>query len=83
VVLSITLGLISSYVGIDKLIEYQQLQIIDTYQQGFNDGAGEAVSHLFEQTQNCQISKIEINNKSKSLFDFACLGNNSDTRIMP
>jgi len=81
--LSIALGLTSFYVVMDILIVFQQLQIIESYQQGFDDGAVEVVSRLFDQTQFCQISKIEINNKSKSLVDISCLENQFDVNNIP
>lgn len=81
--LSVVLALISFYIGVDKLIEYQNLQIIEYYQQGYNDGAFEAISQLFDQTQNCQISKVEINNVSKSLVDLSCLQNEFDVNNTP
>lgn len=73
--MAIALSLISIYVALDILDESYQMQILEAYQRGYDDGAVEAIYRVFDQTQNCQMSKIDINNVSKSLIDISCLTN--------
>jgi len=42
------------------------------YQKGYDDGIRDTVVVIFEQTENCQVSKLEILNYSKQLIDLSC-----------
>ena len=47
-------------------------------QQAYNQGVKDAVSIIYQQTENCNGSPITIGNLTKTVFDAACLKSNSN-----
>ena len=48
-------------------------QIIESYQNGYNNSAENSVIGLFQQTSNCQPIYIWVGNDTRQLVDVACL----------
>jgi len=73
IALSVALFLTAQYIFLDKLIESNNQKMSQIYQRGYDSGAKDAITALYQQTQNCQISTITLGNLTKHVFDLACL----------
>ena len=71
--LAVGLFLVSQYLILDKLGEYKQQEMVDIYNRGYDKGLTDAVTVLYEQTENCQPSVIKLGNMTKQVFDLACI----------
>jgi len=71
--LSIGLGLVAIFFGIEKLAQATQEQMDEAFQQGYEQGAVDFVSTLFRQTEDCGITPIFLNNLTRSVVDVACI----------
>ena len=85
IIIGLSAGLIFFIInfGLDILVESRQEEILDYYQQGFDAGVTEAVTLLFAQTENCEITSLTMGNDSKFLIDYSCLENNFPKSINP
>ena len=77
------LFLVAQYIVFDKLAESKQKEMLDVYQRGYDNGLKDAVTTLYEQTQNCQKTSITLGNLTKEVFDFSCLKKNVETTPSP
>lgn len=71
--LAVGLGLVTIFFGIDKLAQATQEQIDAAFQEGYEKGAVDFVSTLFQQTEDCGITPVFFNNLTRSVVDIACL----------
>ncbi len=63
---------LSAYIIFEKIEEKILLNEFDVYQKGYDDGIIDTVVVILEQTENCEVSKLEILNFSKQLIDLSC-----------
>ena len=75
------LVLISMYMVLDKLAVTRQQEMVEIYQQGYDQGVRDTVTTLYVQTQNCQRSTITVGNLTKDVFDLDCLQQNNKTSV--
>jgi len=70
--LAVGLGLVLLFFGMDKFTQATQQQRIEAFQAGYEQGAVDFVSSLFQQTENCNITPIHLNNLTMSVVDVEC-----------
>ena len=63
---------LSSYLIFDKIEESIMINEIDIYQKGYEHGIRDVVKIIFEQTENCGISELDMINSSKQIIDLSC-----------
>jgi len=73
IVLAVALILISQYVLLDKWSLTQQQQNLESYQNGYAQGLIDAITSIYQQTQNCQITTVNVGNSTKDIVDISCL----------
>jgi hypothetical protein len=73
IVLCILLAASLSYIGATEYKQSQQEKLQQAYVQGYNQGVTNAVSSLYQQTNNCQAVNIFMGESSKQVIDVACL----------
>jgi|GEM_PF-2808891 hypothetical protein len=73
VLLAILLLIAIGYIAIDKWQDYKQLQYIKAYQDGYSAGVYNAVVSLYQQTEKCQATTINVGNATRQVADAACL----------
>jgi uncharacterized membrane protein YukC len=61
------------YIAFDKWQNARQKEIVSTYQQGYGQGLTDAVTALFQQTENCKATTLTLGNLTRQIFDVACL----------
>jgi len=79
IALSVVLFLVAQYIIIDKVTEKRQEEMLQVFQEGYEEGLTDAVTALFDQTQNCQTTTITLNNFTKEILDYSCLQFESET----
>ena len=78
IILGVALFLVIQYMIIDDWTRANQQLSNEMYQQGYEQGLIDAISAVFQQTQDCQISNITFKNFTKQIFDIGCLESNSE-----
>ena len=73
VILASSLILTVNFFVLDKWLDLRENELSKFYQQGYDRGLEDAVTTIFEQTENCQLASIWIGNSSKDLIDFLCI----------
>ena len=73
IILAIALFSALQYVVFDKLNELKQQDMLNVFQQGYEQGVADSLNLLHEQTQNCQVAEITIGNITKNILDFSCV----------
>jgi len=71
--LAVGLGLVLLFFGMDKFTQATQEQIDAAFQEGYEKGAVDFVSTLFQQTENCGITPMFFNNLTRTVVDIGCL----------
>ena len=71
--LAVGLGLVLLFFGMDKFTQATQQQLFEAFQAGYEKGAVDFVSSLFQQTENCNITPIHLDNLTMSVVDVACV----------
>ena len=71
-------SLMVPFVLLPELNEEENKKLIDNFIRGYDEGVKETVQSLYNETENCKIAPIFIENKTKNLIDFSCLINKSD-----
>jgi len=71
--LAVGLGLVLIFFGLEKLTQATQEQVDEAFQQGYEQGAVDFVSTLFQQTEDCRITPIFLNNFTRSVVDVDCI----------
>ena len=61
------------YIGVDKWQDKRQQELITVYQQGYSQGITEAVTALYQQTQECKTTTINIGNITRQVVDADCV----------
>ena len=64
---------LSGYIIFEKIYESILINEIKFYQKGYDDGIRDTATVIFEQTENCGVSKLELLNSSKQIIDISCL----------
>lgn len=62
-----------SYIIFDKLQDYKQSQYTKAYQEGYNQGVLNTVLSLYQQTENCQATTVNLGNFTRSVIDANCV----------
>lgn len=78
IALSITLFLIVQYVIIENWLVGVREDMVASYQNGYNGGAKDALTAIYQQTMNCQTSTITVGNFTRQVFDITCLQDNPE-----
>jgi len=76
ITLSIALFLIVQYVIIENWLVGVREDMIASYQNGYNAGAKDALTAIYQQTMECQTSTITLGNFTRQVFDTTCLQDN-------
>jgi len=79
IVLVVGLFLAIQYILIEKVAEKKQEEMLQVFQEGYEEGLTDAVTAIFAQTQNCQTTTITLNNFTKEILDLSCLQFESET----
>ena len=74
-VLSILLLISVSYITVDKIQESLRANEQQSFQDGYNQGMTAAVVALYQQTENCLPTTINIGNITRHVIDTSCLAN--------
>jgi hypothetical protein len=77
IILTATLSLFLTFFILDKVEESKQGELMKKYQEGYDDGIADTITIIFQQTENCQVSTLNIHNFSKNIFDVSCLQDSS------
>jgi len=72
-VLLILLVVALAYIVFDKWQLARQREVINVYRQGYSQGLNDTVTTLYQQTEKCQITTINLGNLTKQVVDVACL----------
>jgi len=62
-----------SYILLGKIQANRQIQLQQIAQQGMNYGLQQTIVSLFQQTDNCQVANIYLENVTRQVIDIACL----------
>lgn len=73
IILSIVLLLVIGYVSYDKYSNYQQTKLQQVYNIGYNDGIADSVVQLYQNTNNCAVATINLQNITRSVADVDCI----------
>jgi len=73
IVLCILLAASLSYIGAAEYKQGQQEKLQQAYVQGYNQGITNAVTTLYQQTDNCQVTNIFMEESQRQIIDVACL----------
>ena len=71
-----TVFLIAQFYILSEWKEQRQQELIETFSQGYDQGLENAVKTIYNQTENCKKIPIFIDNQTKYLIDFSCIGDN-------
>ena len=71
--LAVGLGLVTIFFGIDKWSQATQEQMDEAFQEGYEQGVIDFVSTLFQQTEDCGITPVFLNNLTRSVVDVDCI----------
>ncbi|MHB9161289.1 MAG: hypothetical protein ACYC6W_10475 [Nitrosotalea sp.] len=73
IILSVCVFALVQYVVIEKVLESEQQKILSTFHDGYEHGINDAINAIYQQTANCQSTKISANNLTKTILDLSCL----------
>ena len=73
IVLSVALFVIVQYVIYEKTTESRQQELANAYQGGYNKGLSDAVTAVYNQTENCKTTTLTIGNLTRTVLDLSCL----------
>lgn len=71
--LCILLAASLSYIGAIEYKQSQQVKLQQSFVQGYNQGVTAAVTTLYQQTNNCQVTNIFMEESQRQIIDVACL----------
>ena len=66
------------YIIYDNFIQQMEVDLVNAFQDGYQQGLIDAVSEIFMQTENCVVTTITIGNLTKNVVDYSCLENTSE-----
>jgi len=73
IAISIASFLVIQYLILDSWNQSTQKKMDEFFQSGYEEGLFEAIRTIFQQTDDCQIAIINIENDTKQLLDLDCL----------
>jgi len=75
IILALALLLIVSvgYIIFERFQEAQQQLYLQAAQSGYNKGIQDTVVSLYQQTNNCQLTTINIGNVTRQIVDVECV----------
>ena len=73
IMLAILLVIALVYIAFDKYSSYRQMQYIKAYQEGYNQGVYNMVLSLYQQTENCQPTTVNLGNVTRQVIDVGCI----------
>ena len=73
IVLVIVLVVTVQYFIIQDWFESKEDELLESYMEGYEKGMSDAVLSLFEETQDCKLTTLTVNEFSRKLFDIECL----------
>lgn len=72
-VLVIALAIAVGYLAIGKWQGAKIREMQQAFQAGYNRGVNDAITTLYQQTNNCQTASITVGDAKRQLIDVACL----------
>ena len=60
------------YIIYDNFIQQMEIELVNAFQEGYQQGLIDAVSEIFTQTEDCIVSTITIGNFTKDVVDYSC-----------
>ena len=69
----LTVALIFQFIILNIWVEQEKTVANNYYKKGFEDGLQDAVISILVNTENCQTTIVEFNNKSRELISVACV----------
>jgi len=76
--LAVTLFLVSQYVVFDIWQETKHQENLKIFEMGYENGITDAVTAIFNNTEDCLTTSITVGNLTKHVLDISCLKVNSD-----
>jgi archaellum component FlaF (FlaF/FlaG flagellin family) len=75
IIIALAVLLVASiiYIGADKWQDKRQQELTAVYQQGYSQGITDAVTALYQQTQECKITTINLGNITRQVVDVDCV----------
>ena len=73
IALGISLFLLAGFIILDKWSESLQDSLLQAYTDGYEKGFIDTIEKLLEQTEDCQITPIWVENKTRKLVDVDCI----------
>ena len=73
IVLAVLLVASIVYIGINKWQDTRQKELTTVYQQGYSRGVTEAVTALYQQTEECKITTINLGNMTRQVVNVGCV----------
>jgi len=67
-----------NYFLLEGLSEKKYQDSVDNFINGYDEGVRDSISSLYNNTENCNIVPIFIENKTRNLIDFSCIENESN-----
>ena len=68
-------ALVLQFILLDSWIEKEETVANNYYNKGVEDGLQTAITSILENTEDCQTTIVEFNDKSRELVDVVCLEN--------
>lgn len=66
-----------NFIFLEGLKEKKYEESANNFINGYDKGVIDSISSLYNNTENCNIVPIYIENKTRNLIDFSCLENKS------
>ena len=76
--LIVLLFLLVQYIIYDYVIQQMESELVNVFQDGYQQGIIDAVGEIFTQTEDCVVSTITIGNFTKDVVDYSCFENVSE-----
>ena len=61
------------YIIYANFIQQMEVELVNAFQDGYQQGLFDAVGEIYNQTEDCVISTITIGNFTKDVVDYSCL----------
>ena len=73
IALSVALFIIGQYLIYERTTESRQHEVTNAFQGGYNKGLSDAVTAVYNQTENCKTTTLTIGNLTRTVLDLSCL----------
>ena len=77
-ILSLGIAFSSMYIILDKYSEMQINESQNSFELGYNSGIADSINAILEETDNCNIASISVNNFTRDVIDLSCLSFEED-----